>query len=246
MTGTVIKSHSFAIRAGTLLCPPTLSPRITSPLPVHPICSTVSVCFTAVLPTHPTTLFRRRHHRYGNISPNIQLFSVNHCIWLQPWAKLITILTAEILAAHTLNCSHARVWERSQTWSKSKQALYPAAQGHNISVCVLLGWEGWPPWTTLPLPSQRWSMAHWERGSILMDFKNKGIFINTLYLFKITLEESYNECLYFQWRIYSLIVRSGLQDNNHMFKLSLPNYTQINNSLPRGKMSPTMYHSYSS
>lgn len=31
-----------------------------------------------------------------------------------------------------------------------------------------------------------------------MDFKNKGIFINTLYLFKITLEESYNECLYFQ------------------------------------------------
>lgn len=37
VTGTVTKSHSFAIRVGTLLCPPTLSPRITSPLPVHPI-----------------------------------------------------------------------------------------------------------------------------------------------------------------------------------------------------------------
>lgn len=70
--------------------------------------SRVSTCITPVLPTHLTTLFLRRHHsRRGNISPNIQPFSVNHCICFNN-PDLTTILTAEILTALTMNCSHTR------------------------------------------------------------------------------------------------------------------------------------------
>lgn len=91
VTGTVIKSHFFAIRAGTLLCPPTLFPRIPSPLPVHPIQHSQHVHHTCAS-THLTNLSQRRHHsRHGNISPNMQLFSVNHCVCFNN-PDLITIL----------------------------------------------------------------------------------------------------------------------------------------------------------
>lgn len=123
-----------------MLCPPTLSPRITSPLPVHPICSTVSMCIIPVLPAHLTTLFQRRHlSRHDNVSPNIQLFSV----------IIVSALTAPIKINYNPKCTKSRgtytkllPHKRGPPKLQANQSRYPALQHQGTLSVSVSCWGG--------------------------------------------------------------------------------------------------------